>query len=80
MGKYVENTWYPLTWSRDVKHELRSHTIIEKKVVLYRTSEGHFVAMEDMCPHRVLRLFRLRIRDDAVEGRYHGGTISCSST
>ena len=78
MGKYVENTWYPLAWSRDIKHELSSHRIIEKDLVLYRTSEDQVVAMDDLCPHRLLPLSMGRLKGDAVECGYHGVTFNCS--
>lgn len=78
MGKYVENTWYPLTWSRDVKYKLSSHRIIEKNIVIYRTTEGQVVAMDDLCPHRLLPLSMGRLKDNAVECGYHGVTFNCS--
>ncbi|OEY65946.1 aromatic ring-hydroxylating dioxygenase subunit alpha [Marinobacter sp. X15-166B] len=78
MSNYVLNTWYPLTWSRDVRHELSSHRIVEQDIVVYRTSTGDVVAMEDLCPHRFLPLSMGRLKGDTVECGYHGVTFDCS--
>ncbi|MEV7863408.1 aromatic ring-hydroxylating dioxygenase subunit alpha [Streptomyces hirsutus] len=75
MAEYVKNTWYPLTWSRDVTGELSRHRILERDVVLYRTADGKVAAMEDMCPHRLLPLSMGRLKGDAVECGYHGMTF-----
>ena len=40
MSQYVLNTWYPLTWSRNVGRALSAHQIVEQRVVLYRTEAG----------------------------------------
>lgn len=78
MSSYVLNTWYPLTWSRGVGRELTTHKIIEKDVVLYRTTTGSVVAMEDICPHRLLPLSMGKLKGDTVECGYHGMTFDCS--
>lgn len=55
METYVLDTWYPLTWSRNVGRQLSAHRIVERDVVLYRTEAGAVVAMEDACPHACCR-------------------------
>lgn len=78
MSNYVLNTWYPLTWSRNVGRALTTHTILEQQVVLYRTESGRVVAMEDACPHRLLPLSMGKLKGDAIECGYHGMTYDCS--
>lgn len=78
MNDYVTNTWYPLTWSRNIGRELSAHRILEQDVVLYRTSAGNVVAMEDVCPHRLLPLSKGKLKGDAIECGYHGMTFDCS--
>ncbi|WP_137892855.1 aromatic ring-hydroxylating dioxygenase subunit alpha [Ramlibacter sp. 2FC] len=78
MSNYVLNTWYPLTWSRNVGHALTAHQILEQQVVLYRTEGGKVIAMEDACPHRLLPLSMGKLRGDAIECGYHGMTYDCS--
>ncbi|HLS43144.1 MAG TPA: aromatic ring-hydroxylating dioxygenase subunit alpha [Paenalcaligenes sp.] len=80
MSKYVTNTWYPLTWSRNVGRDLSAHRIIEQDVVLFRSTEGHVVAMEDACPHRLLPLSMGKLKGDTVECGYHGMTFDCAGS
>ncbi len=78
MSKYVLNTWYPVAWSRDITRNLTARKIVEKDVVLYRTTGGAVVAQEDMCPHRLLPLSMGKLKGDAIECGYHGMTFDCS--
>lgn len=78
MQEYVTNTWYPLTWSRNIGRELSAHRIIEVDVVLFRNLEGKVVALEDVCPHRLLPLSKGKLKGDTVECGYHGMTFDCS--
>ncbi|MCQ9616114.1 aromatic ring-hydroxylating dioxygenase subunit alpha [Paenalcaligenes niemegkensis] len=80
MQNYVTNTWYPLTWSRDIGRELSAHRIIEKDVVLFRSTEGTVIAMEDACPHRLLPLSMGKLKGDHVECGYHGVTFDCAGS
>ena len=77
MSEYVRNTWYPLTWSRNVAHELARHVIIEEQIVVFRDSSGQVVAMEDVCPHRLAPLSIGRLVDDTIECGYHGLRFGC---
>ena len=58
MGKdmFVRNTWYVAAWDAEVTDKPLARTILGKEVVLYRTSGGQVVALEDRCPHRHLPL------------------------
>lgn len=78
MRKYVLNTWYPLTWSRNVGRELASYTLIEQKLVAYRKTDGSVAVLEDACPHRLLPLSAGKLKGDTVECGYHGMTFDCS--
>src|SRR5690625_749520 len=77
-GKFPLNVWYPLTWSRDVGRALSSRPTISQDVVLFRSTEGHVVAMEDICPHRFLPLSKGRLTGNSIECGYHGMTFDCS--
>lgn len=78
MNNFVLNTWYPLTWSRNVGRALSAHRIVQQQVVLYRTESGKVVAMEDACPHRLLPLSMGKLKGDTIECGYHGMTYDCS--
>jgi phenylpropionate dioxygenase-like ring-hydroxylating dioxygenase large terminal subunit len=73
--QYVRNTWYPLAWSHDITRTLTRRTVIEQNVVLYRSSDGSVVALDDLCPHRMLPLSLGRLKGDAIECGYHGMTF-----
>jgi phenylpropionate dioxygenase-like ring-hydroxylating dioxygenase large terminal subunit len=75
MAEYVTNTWYPLTWSRDVGTALGKHRILERDVVVYRKADGSVAALEDLCPHRFLPLSMGARKGDDVQCGYHGMTF-----
>jgi phenylpropionate dioxygenase-like ring-hydroxylating dioxygenase large terminal subunit len=69
------NTWYPLTWSRNITRSLSRHRILGMDLVVYRSEAGHVVALDDACPHRLAPLSMGKLRGDAVECGYHGMTF-----
>jgi phenylpropionate dioxygenase-like ring-hydroxylating dioxygenase large terminal subunit len=69
---YVQNRWYPLTWSRDVGRNLLARRVVGENVVVYRTTNGNVVALRDVCPHRLTPLSLGKLKGDAVECGYHG--------
>jgi len=70
---YVRNCWYVIAW--DYELDARSaiaRTILSEPIVLYRTSTGVPVAMEDRCCHRFAPLSKGRVEGDAIRCMYHG--------
>ena len=53
--KYVRNSWYVAGWSREFDRSLTRVTILERDIVVYRTEAGVAVALEDRCPHKMLK-------------------------
>lgn len=78
MSKYLRNTWYPLTWSSNVEHSLKRHTVIEEDIVVFRKTNGEIAALSDACPHRLAPLSIGRLVGDSIECGYHGMTFNCS--
>lgn len=78
MTDYVRNTWYPLTWSRNLNNQISKHRVIEEDIVAYRDSQGKVVALEDMCPHRMAPLSIGTLHGDAIQCGYHGLQFDCS--
>lgn len=66
------NAWYAAAWDVDVKHELFARTICNKKIVMYRRSDGVVAALEDACWHRLVPLSLGRLDGDEVVCGYHG--------
>ena len=82
MSAFVRNAWYVAAWQHEVEAgKPFARTILGEPVVLYRTSDGTPVALEDRCCHRALPLSMGRVRDDRIECGYHGlqfdGTGMC---
>ena len=75
---FVKNAWYVAGWSSEFGDALQRVTVLEQHLVMYRTSTGSVVAMEDRCPHRQLPLsLGKRIGDD-IQCGYHGMTFNCA--
>ena len=75
---YIQNTWYPLIFSRDVGRKPLRRTVIEKNVALYRTEDGKVAALEDRCPHRFAPLSLGVVEGDTLRCGYHGMTFDGS--
>jgi vanillate O-demethylase monooxygenase subunit len=70
---WVANAWYVAGWSHEIDAgRLHARTIIDQPLVLYRTSDGAVVALEDRCPHRFAPLSLGRLEGDALRCMYHG--------
>lgn len=69
------NTWYPLTWSRNVTRKLSRHRILGMDLVVYRSEAGKVIALDDACPHRLAPLSMGKLKGDAIECGYHGMTF-----
>lgn len=66
------NCWYVAGFAKDVGANLVARTFLNHNVIMWRTSAGALVAMEDRCPHRLVPLSTGRVVNDAVECGYHG--------
>jgi phenylpropionate dioxygenase-like ring-hydroxylating dioxygenase large terminal subunit len=70
---FVRNCWYMAGWSSDfARDQLRSVTILNENIVLYRKSNGALVALHDRCCHRFAPLSLGRIEHDDLRCMYHG--------
>ncbi len=66
------NAWYAAAWDAEIKYSLTPRTICDKHVVMYRTTAGRVVALEDACWHRLVPLSKGRLEGDDVVCGYHG--------
>ena len=67
------NAWYVAAWSHEVgRREPLARTICNKRMVLWRKSDGTIAALEDACWHRRLPLSMGWLEDDDIVCRYHG--------
>lgn len=68
----VRNCWYVAALAEEVGRSMTSRTILETRVLLYRTVAGDVVALHDRCPHRSYPLSRGVLDGDEVMCGYHG--------
>jgi phenylpropionate dioxygenase-like ring-hydroxylating dioxygenase large terminal subunit len=70
---WVKNAWYVAAWTHEIAPgRIHARTIIDQPVVLYATSDGTIVALEDRCPHRFAPLSLGRLEGDHLRCMYHG--------
>ncbi|MBU3737884.1 MAG: aromatic ring-hydroxylating dioxygenase subunit alpha [Rhodoferax sp.] len=78
MSDYLRNAWYVAALSRDVNRLPVARRLLGEPLVLFRSTDGRAIALEDACPHRKLPLSMGRVQGDAIECGYHGLTFDCT--
>ncbi|MDP9027647.1 MAG: aromatic ring-hydroxylating dioxygenase subunit alpha [Actinomycetota bacterium] len=67
------NAWYVAAWDHEVGRTPLARTIAERPLVLYRTTDGHAVALADACWHRLAPLsLGTLVGRDGIRCPYHG--------
>ncbi len=69
---FLRNCWYAATWAKDLADKPVAKTFLNEKIVLFRTSSGQPVALEDQCCHRAAPLSRGEVKGDNLACGYHG--------
>lgn len=69
---FLKNYWYVAATSDQLKDTLLPRVILNEPVVMYRTSDGTPVAVEDLCPHRSYPLSLGVLDGDRLRCGYHG--------
>ncbi len=70
---FLRNAWYVAAWDTEVwREQPLARTLLDEPVVLFRTSEGRAVALEDRCCHRHLPLSLGSVIGDELRCGYHG--------
>jgi vanillate O-demethylase monooxygenase subunit len=69
---FVRNAWYVAAWDHELSRSMLRRIVLEEPVVLFRTTEGKAVALEDRCCHRQAPLSMGRLAGDVVTCPYHG--------
>jgi len=70
---FLLNCWQVAAYRREiVPGRMLSRRIANEPLVLFRTSNGRVVAMEDRCPHRSAPLSKGKLIGDVVRCGYHG--------
>lgn len=80
---YVRNCWYVAAWEHELAaDQLFAISILDEPLVIFRTAQGGYVALEDRCCHRLAPLSLGRVEDGCnLRCLYHGlkfdGTGAC---
>jgi vanillate O-demethylase monooxygenase subunit len=69
---FVMNDWYVAAFGDEVKDQLLARTLLGRRLVFYRASDGRVVALEDRCPHRSMPLSAGTLEQDTIVCAYHG--------
>ena len=73
---FPSNTWYVAATPAELTGTPLARMILGEKLVLFRTTTGQAVALEDRCPHRMLPLSRGRVTGERIQCGYHGAEFS----
>lgn len=67
------NDWYAVAWAKDLKpHKILPVVIWQQAIALYRDSQNHVQAVENVCPHKGVALDKGQVNGDAIVCGYHG--------
>lgn len=76
MAEFVRNAWYMAAWADELpQHGLLTRTLLNRKWLLWRESDGALAMIEDRCPHRFVPLSRGSYADGRIACGYHGLTF-----
>lgn len=67
----IAKFWYPVAFSRDVTDAPLGTTLLDQRLVIWRTASGVSVA-NDLCMHRGVPLSMGHIHNDQLVCKYHG--------
>lgn len=69
---FIFEEWYVAAYSDEVGRRLLGRTLLGKRILLYRTTDGEAVALADRCAHRSYPLSAGLLDGDTVICGYHG--------
>lgn len=73
MTAYVQNLWYMAAWTDEVPEDgLLPRTLLGKKRIIFKTSDGFWAMLADRCPHRFVELSKGAREKDIIRCPYHG--------
>ena len=71
----IRNAWYVAAWADEIGQTPLARRICNQPVVLFRDSDGHPAALQDMCCHRGAPLHFGKVVAQGLECGYHGLTF-----
>ncbi len=77
---FLQNHWYAVAWDHEIAQKPFARTICGEDIVFYRKPDRSLVALEDVCPHRLLPLSEGRVEGEHIVCGYHGLTLDCTGS
>jgi phenylpropionate dioxygenase-like ring-hydroxylating dioxygenase large terminal subunit len=68
--------WHPVLPSQKLQSQPLAVVICGRQVCLFRTQAGQAAAVDDVCPHRRLKLSAGQVVGDRIRCQYHGWTFA----
>jgi phenylpropionate dioxygenase-like ring-hydroxylating dioxygenase large terminal subunit len=68
--------WHPVLLSRNLRTEPVGVRLLGRDLVVFRTAGGSVGALDDMCPHRRMKLSLGRVVGERLQCAYHGWTFN----
>jgi vanillate O-demethylase monooxygenase subunit len=68
----LRNQWYCAALSAEITQAPMARIFLNEPVVMYRTTDGRAIALEDRCCHRRAPLSRGQVEGDNLRCGYHG--------
>lgn len=69
---FIYDEWYVAAFAGEVASDLLSRKLLERNILLFRTSSGEVVALDDRCAHRSFPLSQGQRDGDTIICGYHG--------
>lgn len=69
---FIFDEWYVVAYGEELRDALLRRTVLDRPLVLYRTSDGTAVAFDDRCVHRSFPLSSGLLENDTIVCGYHG--------
>ena len=73
---WLRDCWYVIAWDHEIpaagSPALFTRTVLGEPILVYRRSDGGFVALQDRCCHRLAPLSKGRREGDSIRCGYHG--------
>ncbi len=69
--------WHPMLPSWQLRKKPVGVRLAGKDIALFRNSTGEIGALNDMCPHRRMRLSLGTVAGEKLRCKYHGWTFTC---
>jgi nitrite reductase/ring-hydroxylating ferredoxin subunit len=69
---FIFNEWYVAGFAQEFDRTLRKRKILGRNLVLFRTTGGQPIALDDRCAHRSYPLSASKLDGDTIVCGYHG--------